>query len=132
MKEFMMKLAAAVTGALVMLAVAVFCLPPRAAEPVSPADKVRGLVERLDDNRFEVRTEADRELRSLGVAVVPLLKKEMERRPALEVYRRLENIVTELSSIPWKTSISVAQEEATRTGKPILVFSTIGDVDGFA
>lgn len=111
---------------------AVCCLSPWAAEPADPAERVKALVRQLDDQRFATRQQADQELRGLGIAVVPLLQKELEARHPLEVTRRLESIVAELSRIPWKTEISVAQEEAGRTGKPILVFSTIGDVDGFA
>lgn len=96
------------------------------------ADHVKTLVRQLDDPQFLRRQQADQELRRLGIAVVPLLQKELAAKHPLEVTRRLEAIVTELSRIPWRTDISVAQEEAARTGKPILVFSTIGDVDGFA
>ncbi|MBY0527670.1 MAG: thioredoxin family protein [Gemmataceae bacterium] len=117
---------------LVLIGAALCCLAPGAAEPRSLPERVSALVKQLDDNRFAVRHEADRELRSIGVAVVPLLKKEMETRPPLEVYKRLESIVTDLSSIPWKTDLAQAREEAKRAGKPILVFSTIGDVGGFA
>jgi len=118
--------------ALVLAGAAVCCLSPWAAEPPGMADRVGALVKQRDDDRFAVRQQADRELRQLGIAVVPHLQKALEAKHPLEVTRRLESIVLELSRIPWKTDMSLAQEEAGRTGKPILVFSTIGEVDGFA
>jgi hypothetical protein len=118
--------------ALVLTTAVVCCLSPWAAEPAGLVERVKVLVRQLDDQRFASRLQADQELRGLGIAVVPLLQKELDAKHPLEVSRRLESIVTELSRIPWKTETSVAQEEAGRTGKPILVFSTIGDVDGFA
>ena len=118
--------------ALTLAGAVLCCVAPWAAEPPGMAERVAGLVKQLDDNRFAIRQQADVELRKLGIAVVPLLQRELEARHPLEVTRRLESIVLELSRIPWQTDISQALEEARRTGKALLVFSTIGEVDGFA
>jgi hypothetical protein len=106
--------------------------PPRAsATPPDPA-KVRALVERLNSNRFAVRDQADRELRQLGLRAVPLLRQALVRPPSLEVERRLEKIVAELTRLPWQRDLAAAQSEAARQNKPLLVFSTIGEPGGFA
>lgn len=118
--------------ALVLGCAIVGCLSPWAAEAPGLAERVRTLVKQLDDPQFQARQQADQELRRLGIDVVPHLRKELEGKHPLEVTRRLESIVNELSRVPWKTDIAAAQAEAARTGKPLLVFSTIGEVDGFA
>src|SRR5262245_60084160 len=51
-----------------------------AAKPTPPdPQRVRQLVERLDDDRFAVRQQADQELRGLGASVLPLLEQELPR-----------------------------------------------------
>lgn len=98
--------------------------------PQPDTGQVRGLVKQLDDPRFPVRQDADRQLRELGIGVVPILRKEMDRRPSLEVHRRLEAIVDELAQIKWRHDLTDALKEAKQTGKPLLVFSTLGNSDG--
>ena len=98
--------------------------------PQPDAGQVRALVQQLDDQRFSVRHDADRQLRELGIGVVPLLRQELARRPALEVYRRLEAIVEELAQIKWRHDPKEALQEAQRTGKPLLVLSSLGRSDG--
>jgi tetratricopeptide (TPR) repeat protein len=67
---------------------------PSAAEP-APA-LVQALVKQLDDSRLPVRQEAESKLRRIGSRVVPQLREELNKRPPLEVRRRLENIIDEL------------------------------------
>jgi hypothetical protein len=115
------------------LSVAALAIAPglRAEElPQPDAGQVRALVRQLDDQRFPVRQEADRQLRELGIGVVPLLRQELARRPALEIYRRLEAIVDELAQIKWRHDPKEALKEAKRTGKPLLVLSSLGRSDG--
>jgi hypothetical protein len=69
----------------------------RAAPPQDPGvRRVRALVRQLDDPRYRVRRQADRQLRLLGEAALPLLRAELARTPSLEVYRRLEQIIQHL------------------------------------
>jgi len=98
--------------------------------PQPDVNQVRALVRQLDDQRFSVRHDADRQLRELGIGVVPLLRQQLARRPALEVYRRLEAIVEELAQVKWRHDPQEALQEAKRTGKPLLVLSTLGRSDG--
>lgn len=98
--------------------------------PQPDTGQVRSLVKQLDDPRFPVRQDADRQLRELGIGVVPILRKEMDRRPSLEVHRRLEAIVDELAQIKWRHDLTDALKEAKQSGKPLLVFSSLGKSDG--
>jgi len=108
--------------------IAVFPSAARAADP----DRVHSLVQQLDDPRFEIRQSADQALRDLGIAVVPLLRKELKARHPLEVHRRIEAIVKALSLLKWRDDLGDGLREARRTGKPLLVLSSLGERDGFA
>lgn len=92
-------------------------------------DRLRDWVRDLDDPRYAVRREADAALRRQSALVVPLLEKETTRN--LEQKQRLERIVAELRRLPWHHDLAAAQAEAQATGKPLLLFSTLGDVYGF-
>jgi hypothetical protein len=100
----------------------------RAAAP-EPA-RVQALVQQLDDSRCPARQHADRALRELGIGVVPQLRAALQTRPPLEVYRRIESIVNELTELPWQSDLPAALREARRSGKPIVVFSTLGQLTG--
>lgn len=91
---------------------------------------VQALVRQLDDPRFSARQEAEHKLLQLGVDVVPQLRQQLQARPPLEVYRRLEGIIDALANVPWHHDLDEAKREAGRTGKLILVLSTLGKADG--
>ncbi len=112
---------------LLLVLAACCCL---SAAPAADPARVAALVKHLDDARFAQRQKAEDELRGMGISVVPLLQKEMESRPPLDVYRRLEKIVVELSNLRWLSDLAEAQSETAVNGKPILVFSTNGEWDG--
>ena len=76
--------------------------------------------------------QAENSLRELDTPAVPLLRKELHAAASRETRRRLEAVIADLSRISWRRNLDEAIREATRTGKPILVFSTLGEVDGFA
>jgi WD40 repeat protein len=64
-------------------------------KPAVDADfeKVRKLVKELDDDRFEVRDKASRELEKMGALIQPALRHFLEAQPPPEVRRRLEILV---------------------------------------
>ena len=94
--------------------------------------QVASLVRSLDDDHFMMRERAENSLRELGTPAVPLLRKEVRAAVSLETRRRLEAVIADLSRISWRRNLDEAIREATQSGKPILVFSTLGEVDGFA
>ena len=65
-------------------------------EPRPDPKRVRALVRQLDHPRYAVRQKADRRLRLLGEAALPLLRSERDRATSLEVYHRLERIIKSL------------------------------------
>ena len=56
-------------------------------------DKVRKLIKELDDDSFEVRETASRQLEKMGASIQPALRQALENRPSPEVRRRLEALV---------------------------------------
>ena len=104
----------------------------QAAIPTKPPEPalVQALVRQLDDPRFSARQQAEHKLIALGIGVVPQLRQQLQTRPPLEVYRRLEGIIDELARIKWHHDLDEARRAASRTGKPILVLSTLGNPDG--
>lgn len=68
-----------------------------AQQAAKPEDRVAGLIQDLDSNRFETRLQAHAELLKLGKPVVPALKKALADKPSLEVATRLKDIVRKLS-----------------------------------
>jgi WD40 repeat protein len=64
--------------------------------PVALGSKrIEKLIADLDDDRYEVREAASRELPQLRCAVEPSLRRVLADKPSLEMRRRLENILTE-------------------------------------
>jgi WD40 repeat protein len=61
--------------------------------------KVRKLLKDLDDDRFEVRESASRELEKLGPANHGALRQALEAKPSAEVRRRLETLLENAGSI---------------------------------
>jgi hypothetical protein len=105
----------------------------RSDTPATPeTEQVRALVRQLDDRRFATREEADRALRKRGLGIVPRLRQELTGPVTLEVQRRLERIIADLIRLDWHRDLAAAVREASKSGKPILAFSTMGTPDGFA
>jgi hypothetical protein len=101
--------------------------------PPAPDQAVVGaLVKQLDDQGFAARQDADRKLRALGIGVVPQLRHALQNRLPLEVSRRLELIIDELANLRWHDDVEEAMREAAKTGKPILILSTLGKPDSGA
>jgi len=112
----------------------VFLIPNAQAAPPSAPDRsvVQTLLRQLDERSYFRRQEADLKLRQLGLGVVPLLRQELDQRPALEVVSRLECIINDLLALKWHGDLATAQNEARRTGKLLLVVSTLGKPNGQA
>jgi WD40 repeat protein len=73
--------------------------------PIVTPDRLRRLLADLDDDAFEVREKADQELADLGSVVAADLRAELQRKPPLEMFRRLERLLARLPSEelrPWR------------------------------
>src|SRR5262249_25848671 len=64
-----------------------------------PADarRIERLIAELDDDVFEVREKASKELVAAGKGAEPLLRKALEKGPAVEAGRRLRALLDALS-----------------------------------
>jgi hypothetical protein len=55
--------------------------------------KVRQLIKDLDDDNFTVRETAWRELEKLGAEIEPFLRQALQRKPSVEVRKRVEHLL---------------------------------------
>lgn len=92
---------------------------------------VGDLVRRLGDESVDVRSTAEAALRERGRAVVPELRKAAVEHPDPEVRGRAEALVRSITRIRWHTDLAEARKRAVAENKPLLVFSTMGPLDGF-
>src|SRR5438045_1864942 len=72
------------------------------ADSVKPvnAKQVAKWIAELDDDKFEARDNASKQLRALGRAVEGPLRKTLQKKPALEQHRRIEELLDALKGSP--------------------------------
>jgi hypothetical protein len=112
---------------LVLLAVG--CVPD---EPAAPKDDIAPLVAQLGDRDFRTREKATRDLTAKGWDAVPAVQKALDKATEPEVAERLEKVLAAITKLEWYAKPDEAVAAASKSGRPILMFSTIGDPDGFA
>lgn len=115
---------------LIPLVFLVGCVPdePKAAPP----DDLAPLVAQLGDRDFQTREKAHKALAAKGWPAVPRLQTALDEATEPEVADRLQRILAGITKLNWLVKPDDAVTAARKSGKPILVFSTIGDPDGFA
>lgn len=106
------------------------CVPeePRPTE----ADDITPLVAKLGDRDYATRERATKELKAKGWAAVPAIEKALETTTVPETAERLEKVLAGITKLNWYAKPEDAIAAAQKSGRPILMFSTIGDTDGFA
>ncbi len=109
------------------MTVLVFWLLPLLAQ----AD-VDGLVAQLGDDSVIEREKAQKALVALGRPALPKLRAHLEQSRDEEVRARLQAIIRHLTQIRWQRNLVDALAAAKKEGKPLLIFSTIGEPDGYA
>jgi hypothetical protein len=107
---------------LLVLALTLAAAPRVVAEGATPRPaldpaEVRRLVERLDDDRFAVRQQADEDLRRLGAGVMALLEEELPRAASLEVSVRLGRILVDLGGDERRIRLLVKELAAPDAGR---------------
>ena len=115
-------------------------LPPKATSSAPGArnpdlrlsPKAIALVEALGSDDYAQRAGAQQALIKLGYAHVAALRGALAETKDLEVRTRLRRIIRTITTPNWLTDLDQARRQARRTGKPILVFSTIGAPDGYS
>jgi WD40 repeat protein len=90
-------------------------------------DKVRKLIKELDDDSFEVREKASRELEKMGSGIQPAVQHFLEGRPPPEVRRRLEALVQSSAAVSRSPellrrlrAIGVLERIATKDARQLL------------
>jgi RNA polymerase sigma factor (sigma-70 family) len=93
-------------------------------KPAAAADRKRieRLLKELDDDAFTTREKASEELRAMGSAIVPALKKASEASPSAEVRVRARRLLEVLDG-------KGAREQALRQARGVEVLEHIGDAD---
>jgi hypothetical protein len=87
-------------------------IPPRA-----PAEKVAGLLRDLDDDQFEVREAATRELERLDETVITDLQRLAKKSESLEARTRAERLLERMDRLQRERAIEILE----RIGKPSAV-----------
>ncbi|MHB1423436.1 MAG: WD40 repeat domain-containing protein [Gemmataceae bacterium] len=80
--------------------------------PHVAAERLRRLIAVLDADDFARREEASHRLTKLGIEAEPALRKALESKPSLEMRRRLETLLTELTCQTEMTPDSLRQLRA--------------------
>jgi hypothetical protein len=67
-------------------------------KPIQPADskRLQRLIANLDDKRFPVRQEAQKELEEIGELAAPALKQALAQKPSLELRQRIDRLLGKL------------------------------------
>ena len=89
------------------------------------------LIRRLGDDAVDVRLAAEEALRSGGKGAVAELRKAAVEHPDPEVRARAAALVRHHVQVRWHTDLQAARAKAVAENKPLLVFSTMGPLDGF-
>jgi hypothetical protein len=76
----------------------------RSAEPVD-IKRIERLIAELDNERFEVREQATRELAALAEGAAPALRKALAGKPSLEMSRRLGALLDRLDGAPLSVNV---------------------------
>ena len=102
-------------------------LPKKADE-----ERIKTLVAELGSQEFEARESAQATLLSMDCGALAILKRCFELQTDPEILQRLKAVLWTLSHPRWLGSVEEAKGAALKTGKPIMVFSTIGPSNGFS
>jgi hypothetical protein len=98
----------------------------------SPPDEgVQELFRQLGDDAAAVRAGAVQKLIGRGRAIVPELKAALAEQSDPEIRARLALVLRQLTQVRWLTDLPTARSKAAVEKKPLLVFSTVGPLDGF-
>jgi HEAT repeat protein len=95
-------------------------------------DAVSRLAEGLASDRYAEREAAELKLVQLGHDAVPRLRELLESTDDAEVRARLRRAIGRITTLRWHRDLVTAMARAKSNGKSVLVFSTIGELDGYS
>ncbi len=111
------------------VAIAQFSAPTTSA---TPTDDVARLIQQLGNDRFAERQAAELGLIRLGRDAVPQLRQTLATTEDAEVRARLRRAIERITTLRWHRDLPTAYAEARAYGKSVLVFSTIGESNGYS
>ena len=103
----------------------------RAAEQHDSID-VPTLVRHLGSPLYQRRLAAQQSLLTLGSSRVAALREAREAATDPEIRWRLQQAIVANSRPRWLADVEVARRQAVESGKLLMVFSTIGEINGFS
>lgn len=93
--------------------------------------KVAELIHQLGADAYDARAAAEKALIDIGRAALPAVQAAAQD-PDPEVRQRIQAILAAITKPRWQRDVVSAVAEARQSHKPILVFSTIGEPDGWS
>ncbi len=109
---------------------ALFLASIAVADAPDPA-KVAELIHQLGADAYDARDAAERALIDIGRAALPAIQAAAQD-PDPEVRQRILVILAAITKPRWQRDVASAIVQARQEHKPILVFSTIGEPDGWS
>ena len=105
-------------------------LPARAEDPSET--RFQTWVADLGSEEFAVREAAHKELLKLGSGWKSSLEQAIAGATDAEFLMRLRDVLSRCGRPAWRTDLEGALETAKRENRPILILSTVGDLDGYS
>lgn len=96
-----------------------------------PDDTEAESIRNLGADSVEVRETAMANLKGRGRAILPELELALNKIADPEVRARITLVIKHLTQVRWHTDLALAMRIAAAEEKPLLVFSTMGELDGY-
>ena len=93
---------------------------------------LKSLAAKLRSESYDEREAAQAALLAVSVENAPVLKRILAAETDQEARTRLSRVIARISRPFWSTDLSAALKAARDADRPVLVFSTIGEVNGFS
>ena len=98
-----------------------------------PAERLAELIKNLDSNSFDIRQEAEQELKKNGLAAEKALRQAASNKPSLEAARRIDKLLADLdTSADWEgtlTALKLLEELPSVPAREFLEGLGKGDAD---
>jgi WD40 repeat protein len=99
----------------------------------APPERLADLIKKLDDDSFQVRDQATRELKALGLAAEKALLQAAGNKPSPEASRRIDRLLSEVDTgADWRrtqTALRLLEELPTTGARKLLQSLAKGDPD---
>ena len=121
-----------ILGMLSISVISLFGAESNGTKNLPNSGTVQALIGQLASESYEQRENAHTKMLSLGARLLPALRGAEENTHDPEVRNRLKALIRGLARPRWQSSLEQAKLAAKSSGKPIMIFSTIGPLNGFS